>query len=69
MSTQKLREQANNIIEVYGQDTVAAEFAKEVILFIDSQKTWYDPSKPFGEFTHPLVPSTIPDMHHNWSSK
>ena len=49
---------AKNVIDVYGEDTVAGQFAKEILKLST-------PSDLFGEFNMPLTLNEVPPCVHD----
>lgn len=60
MISEQLYHEAQNIIEIYGIDTVAAQFAQKVIENYEEQQT-----SGLGFYTHQLVVDEMPTMTHN----
>ena len=62
MISEQLYHEAQNVIEVYGIDTVAAQFAQKVI---ENYKAQQDSG--FGSYTHQLTLDELPTLtHDNW---
>lgn len=59
----KLIKEAERIIEFYGEPTVAADFAREVLKFLQNPPVniWEtDPDFPYGSYTHTLSVDELP---------
>lgn len=57
MTENQIKESANNVIAIYGSDTIAAKFAKHVLNYLEKDNLdphEADPDFPYGSYTHSL---------------
>lgn len=62
----KLIKEAEHILEFYGEPTVAADFAREVLKFLQKPtiNIWEtDPDFPYGSYTHTLSVDELPKLN------